>query len=381
MKTNYNNALPAAVILLTILFFFMPLALTARAFGHPEKVNVAKVYGNWLPDKQLRIDLYGITGGNTESLADGLRVRFNEGYSCSTSDDIMKMMNFGENISSYRENLDLVIERRPLISTYDTIYLHFTNANMSNYRFKISTVNFLSCGLVATLQDSYTGYSSNLKLDGSTTDIDFNVTAEPVTSDPFRFRVVFAPSTILPLTLTGFKAAWQGKQVAVYWQVSNQLNMLQYEVERSTNGILFSSVHTEAVAGNNGSSASYSWADVQPLPGNSFYRIRCIGIGGDITLSPVIGIKAGSGMPDISISPNPVSHGSFALQLTAMDKGNYLLRIYNSNGQVLYTRPIDHNGTNTTYAIMPGRSMIPGNYYLQISGTSKAITKQLMVVE
>ena len=377
MKTQNYKAALACIILFIAPFFLIPVTASAK---ENRNTNSTKGSRNWAPDKQLVLNLYGLFTGNVESLADGLRVRYNDGYLSSTADDIVKMMNFGENISSYRENRDLVIERRPLIIATDTIYLHFTNANIHDYRFKINTVNFESSGLIAYLQDSYTGSSGIINLDGSINNIDFTVSNDPATASPFRFRIVFGVPAALPVTISSFKASCQGKQVVLNWQLSNQLNMQQYEVERSTDGIHFTSKNIQPVTGNNGGSASYNWIDNYPATGNNFYRIRCVGIGGDITNSPVINVKTGSGIGDISIYPNPVINNTIALQFTDMAKGVYQLRLLGSSGEVVFTKAINHTGSNSAQTVLLGSGIARGNYYLEISGPGDLkITKGVSV--
>ena len=50
---------------------------------------------------------------------------------------------------------------------------------------------------------------------------------------PDRFRIVFAPSVVLPVTFTSVKAYRQDKNINVEWRVENEMNIKQYEVEKS----------------------------------------------------------------------------------------------------------------------------------------------------
>lgn len=82
------------------------------------------------PDKQLLINTYfSVDGGNTWIQGDGMRARFNNGYCYCLSDDILKPSSSSIlSISSFRQNTDLIIEKRPLtINTYDTTFLHVWN--------------------------------------------------------------------------------------------------------------------------------------------------------------------------------------------------------------------------------------------------------------
>ena len=171
----------------------------------------------------------------------------------------------------------------------------------------------------------------------------------------------------------------QGKDIALQWEVSNQLNILQYEIERSADGIHFVSKAIQAASAISGS-FTYNWLDDQPAAGSNFYRIRCIGRGGDVSYSAVVVAKLNKRVYGIRIYPNPVTNGIFSLQFTGMAKGIYQLSILNSNGQILFTKPIKNPVNNNTQTIVPEICMPTGNYYLKITTPDAGkITKLLMV--
>lgn len=332
-------------------------------------------------DKELLVDLAGVGSGNTETYIDGLWVRYNNGYLATTSDDDEKLGKSGENLSSFREGKDLSEERRPLFQATDTVFLHITNTSISSYRFKIHMVNFSVTGLAARLEDNYLHTVRNLDTYGSTDNIDFEVTADPASADPFRFRIVFITARTLPVTITGFTALAQSKNIALQWKVSNQLNILQYEVERSADGIHFKSQAILAATAT-GSSQTYNWLDEHAITGDNFYRIRCTGIAGDISFSSVINVKFGKPASDISIYPNPVINATVALQFTDMEKGYYQFRLINSGGQTVFTHQQLHNGVNGNISIRFGQHIVAGNYILEIGGPDNVkITKMLRVGE
>jgi hypothetical protein len=116
------------------------------------------------------------------TVLDGLRVKYNPSFSKQvTSEDVNKMMNFGENIASYRSNASLIIERRPdVLTTNDTVFLRLTNASIRSYSFDIDLGNFAS-GLTATLEDAFLNSSTALSMTGNTT-VNFDITVQQVRS-------------------------------------------------------------------------------------------------------------------------------------------------------------------------------------------------------
>lgn len=329
-------------------------------------------------DKQLTLNLFTVGAGNSETFNDAVQVRYNNGYLLSTIDDVVLINKASENISSYREGQDLSTEYRPFFSVTDTIFLHITNTGISNYRFKISTQNFGVTGLVVRLHDNYLNTSRVLNTYGGNTNHDFGVTADPASADPFRFMIVFITARPLPVTFNDFTAKQTPglgaltTNIALQWQVSNQLNILQYEVERSANGTDFGRVAIQAAIATGGSH-TYNWLDEQhsmvtpQQPLIHYYRIRCVGISGEISYSKTISIKVGKPIPGIHIYPNPVINNNIALQLHNIDKGMYQLRLFNSEGQVVFSKAVNYNGSNTL-TVSPVSSIARGNYYLEITG-------------
>ena len=329
-------------------------------------------------DQQIIANLMVVQPGNVASLADGIRVRYDAAYNANTSDDVVKIGNFAENISSYREGKKLIVEKRPMIVTRDTIFLRMSNTGIKDYRFQIGTIDFVQPGVTAFLEDTYLNTSIPLDISGAINYQDFSITAVAASANPDRFRIVFAAAGPLPVTITSVKAAQQGANIAVEWKASNQYNMKQYEVEKSTDGVNYTKVNTQAALGTNGSDVTYNWLDVNPVMGNNFYRIRSIGISGDIKISQAVVVKIGMGNPDISIYPNPVVDRTIAVKFTDMEKGLYQLRLVNTLGQVVLTKRVNHAGGSATETMPLGYGIAKGTYQLQIikpdqSKTTKAI--------
>lgn len=345
--------------------------LTATAGNKP-------VHTTGGPDKQILLNLVTVDPGNIETLLDGLLVRYNTGYHASTIDDADKISKVGENIAAYRELKDLSEEKRPLFYSTDTIFLHITNTTIRDYRFKINMQQFNVTGLMAKVDDHYLHTSTLLDTYGGNTNVDFSITADPASADPFRFSIVIITATPLPVNITSFAATQQAKNIALEWKVGNQLNMLQYEVERSADGIHFSKVAVQpAISGN---THTYSWVDEHVLTGNNFYRIRCIGITGGIGYSTTINVKMGSTISDINIYPNPVTNNIITLQFTGMQKGTYNLRLLSSMGQALFTTTINNTSSNSSQTVMPPRNLAKGNYYLEIVGPGNLRVSKLVSV-
>jgi hypothetical protein len=332
---------------------------TMKASG----LSVVNPIVNGLTDQQIFTNLEILNPDNSTSLADGIRIRFDDSYSASTTDDILKISNTSESIASYRDGKRIIVERRPIINANDTVFIKITSPAIKNYRFVIGSFDFNQPGITAFLQDNYLGTVTPIALDGSYSNFDFTVTAIAGSASPDRFRILFgAPSGPLPISFTSIKAYQQGVNVAVEWKVAAELNVKQYEVEKSTNGINFTNVGTQLATANNGTDISYNWLDANPASGNNFYRIRSIENSGLVKYSSIAKVNIGKMLPAITVYPNPITGKMVNLQFTAMEKGLYNIRLINALAQVIYSSQYIHTGGSASMGLNIGN--VAGGYYL-----------------
>ena len=344
-------------------------------------VSVVNPIVSGAEEQQLIVNLMLINAGNVESLADGIRVRFNDGYTAATTDDVEKMGNFAENISSLRSGKKLIVEKRPMIITTDTIFLKLTNTGIKDYRFQLGTLNFVQQGVTAWLQDNYLNTNRPIDLSGAANNIDFNITSVAASADPDRFKIVFKLTGPLPVSITSIKAYEENRNIAVEWKVSSELNMKNYEVEKSTDGINFVKLFSQAATANSGTDITYKWLDVNPVAGNNFYRIKGIENSALVKYSAIAKVFIGKTEPAINVFPNPVTGSMFSVQFTAMEKGTYQLRLINMAGQVVSVEKLVHAGGNATQTVAL-INLAGGQYQLQIiKPDSNIVNKPLIIIK
>lgn len=98
----------------------------------------------------------------------------------------------------------------------------------------------------------------------------------------------FSPAPyVLPLALLSFDAQKQNDQHLLNWKTSNEINVKNFIVERSKDGINFIQIGMVSAIGNNSGISAYSFTDVQPLKGKNFYRLKMTDMDGRYSYSPV----------------------------------------------------------------------------------------------
>ena len=342
------------------------VSFTESAKGN-SNILITAPNGVSAPQKTFRTSLYTLNSdGTAGSIVDGILNSFDDAYSNAVDGlDARKSFNTGENLSIKSGGKLLVIERKRTIKQNDTIFLNLTGVRVQQYRFTFNAEN-LDPRLEGFLEDSYLHTRTPVNMSGST-DVNFTVTTDAASYAADRFRIVFAPLKALPVTFTSIKAYRQDKNVNVEWKVENEMNIKQYEVEKSTDGIHFATIAIQAATANGGSSAVYLATDAKLVFGYNYYRIKSMDMNGKALYTNIVKVFVGSTKRDITIHPNPITDGIIHLQLVNQPGGRYGIRLLNKLGQVIQSRQIEHTEGSSTELIKWDYKLAHGIYQLEVT--------------
>jgi hypothetical protein len=137
----------------------------------------------------------------------------------------------------------------------------------------------------------------------------------------------------LPVKLISFEGMHNGSYNVLTWKTAEEMNSKQYLVERSVDGIIFSSIGITQAAGNSSGTKTYSFTDNKPLQKN-WYRLRMIDISGYQELSKVILLKSAGNQPQSRLYPT-ITTGLVTIEFTATINEEVHLLIANSIGQMV----------------------------------------------
>lgn len=146
------------------------------------------------------------------------------------------------------------------------------------------------------------------------------------TFSSFSPFVVGEFGTILPVYIKSIAAAIKPTGTLITWEVENEISILRYEIERSSNGSNFATVGSVS-AGNR---AVYNFTDAVQLNGTVYYRIKVIGLNGYTKYSTVIKVKLNAAR-EITVYPNPVTK---YLVVSGMENRS-TIKVVNSFGQIV----------------------------------------------
>lgn len=118
-------------------------------------------------------------------------------------------------------------------------------------------------------------------------------------------------ASTLPVTISGFKGEVLASANKLQWTTSTETNNKGFEVERSLDGRVFTSiafVNTKADKGNSNTIISYSFDDLKPFAGINYYRLKQVDNDGKSTTSGTILLTRTSEKISITrVYPNPAT--------------------------------------------------------------------------
>lgn len=191
------------------------------------------------------------------------------------------------------------------------------------------------------------------------------------------FDVVTAPvprnsSTIAPLSLTVFSAALANEKVVLSWSTSNESNVNGFDIEKSVDGISYTSL--QFISAKNGVTNSYSFIDNKLNKGVNYYRLKMIDKDGSFKYSKIVALSTiKSNSPKLDIFPNPV-----ASNLTVSHEkttANAAIKVVTVDGKVVLTRNLQAGATQSTIDVS---KLIKGNYLVVFTNDGTTSSTQFV---
>jgi hypothetical protein len=173
----------------------------------------------------------------------------------------------------------------------------------------------------------------------------------------------------LPLKFDEIKALQKNNGVEIDWSSLTETNVDHYEIERSTDGRNFISIGQVRARGNNDDRNDYSYQDNSAAGAVYFYRIKGVDIDAKAMYSSIVKIMMNQQPAlGIIIYPNPVTGHQLSYQVANLIKGEYTLRLFNTTGQEVYGKQLNHQGGSIAEVIVLPPTIKTGVYTLQLTG-------------
>ena len=290
----------------------------------------------------LEINLYARAMNGSMFLADGVLQNFNNSYSPAVDNmDVRKFMNASDNLAIKNGVYNLIVERRPGIQITDTLRLMLTGTRIAPYRLNIdpSVLNFPT--IKGYLKDKYFGTETELSMT-SVTNINFDITADPLSRVADRFMIVYR--NVSPVRFTGISTIRnQDNSITIKFNTENENNINTYTIEKSNDGLLFEVLGEQMPTSNNFGNPYYHYRDIQANLNAVWYRVKANTTSGSRVYSMIIKENKviEKSLNEIKVFPNPVINGNININVGKQPQGLYTLQVINSRSQLIYSEKIN----------------------------------------
>jgi Secretion system C-terminal sorting domain len=169
----------------------------------------------------------------------------------------------------------------------------------------------------------------------------------------------------LPIVLSAWSAALDGKGVQLNWTSSMEINSDHFAIERSTDaGAHWAVLGTVAAHGSSDAAVNYSFTDLNPAAGSNEYRLQMVDRDARYTYSDVKVVRTGL-ISSVSLYPNP-ARDYVNVTLAAEANLNVSIRLISQAGQLLLEKRVDNAGGMTVS--LPVSGYPQGNYLVLVTG-------------
>jgi len=192
----------------------------------------------------------------------------------------------------------------------------------------------------------------------------------------------FSPFTLgyksfpIPLKLLSFTAERRSGTSYLKWTTENEENVSHFDVQRSYEGILYSTIGN-VTARNTSGTQYYSFNDNSALQGIAYYRIRSVDMDGKFTYSKIAVVSEYDMQSSGFVVLNPVHTNITILNKTGKE-GSYNYQVFNSGAQLI-CRGFVTMGINGGAILPLPASVAAGQYILELSSGTFRFSQKILV--
>ncbi len=179
------------------------------------------------------------------------------------------------------------------------------------------------------------------------------------------WMVKLAAGTTLPLKLPVFKSTINNTNAQLTWQTANEVNISHFNIQRSSNGVAFTTIDKTTAADTSNASQQYSYTDKDAFTGANvwYYRLEMVDKDGAKTYSSTLKLQKKLDNLQLSIYPNPVSN-KLSLQINSDKKKDVQIEIAALDGKIISTKKISTGASSGSFEINVG-NLSKGSYFLR----------------
>lgn len=203
----------------------------------------------------------------------------------------------------------------------------------------------------------------------------------PTTDDFFTFGST-NPATnmqLLPVELVRFDAFRKHNIVHIQWETSSEVNTSHFAIERSVDGMNFTTLGETSARGNTSTNAFYSTQDTDPAAGLNYYRLMIVDEDGSMEWSDLKVINFQDAQAPVMF-PNPVKE-FFQIQSDETTENEVTIEVFDHNGRMIFSDILPINNGRIGIYTKHLNINYPGSYFLQFTNKSGSYTLPFIKVK
>ncbi|MBK6991613.1 MAG: T9SS type A sorting domain-containing protein [Chitinophagaceae bacterium] len=197
---------------------------------------------------------------------------------------------------------------------------------------------------------------------------------------------VFPSTILLPVKLISFTGTLNGSTTNLNWVTESIQNFSHFEVERSADGVNFTSIVSKNATGDLSSRATYTHGDNMSSFGANYvfyYRLKMVDLDGKFSYSNVILVrKDGKAISDIKVIPNPLIRGSIAtISFEASERATVNLNVLDMSGRSVLRQQNNVDAGTNSVPLNNFATLQPGTYILQMNDGVNVQTTKFIIAK
>ena len=177
---------------------------------------------------------------------------------------------------------------------------------------------------------------------------------------------------VLPVKINSFEVTKGNSKVYINWQTAQEINLYQFVVEKSTDGMHWKTVSSVNAFGNSNTAKSYAVVDNLPSIGTNFYRLKSVSLSGAFDYSQIKFVNFKDAI-HLSIAPNPASIFTI-VTVDSKYTGEKKIQLVDAKGGVVKTTSSYANTINIKTA-----DLQKGMYVVKVVVNGEVLTSRMLI--
>lgn len=194
-----------------------------------------------------------------------------------------------------------------------------------------------------------------------------------------NFTIIDNP---IPVELTSFSADVVNSDVLLKWETATELNNSGFEIERSRDKTIFSTIGFTKGKGSSTEKTGYSFVDINPSSGNYYYRLKQVDFNGEFEYSKVIEVLVEAPVQYALLQnhPNPFNPSTI-ITFSVPERTDVSLKIFDILGNEITTLLKAELNAGKHEVEFNAGNLANGVYFYEMKTNSFRAVKKLVLMK